>query len=300
MRINIEGGTIPYPLTILKGYLRIAGVTRIDSEKILDIVSSQIRITNPSEQSILNECKSLLEHSVPHCVEDFEIISRYNWFLRKDKLPHIILVLEGASATGKSMLAMNMIPTLAATRFVTTDSIRQILRTSEDPEKKPELFCHTYQAYKYKQIGPTKLTPPVRGYLAQTGMIFPTVAETTKRLFKEGVSAVIEGVHIVPGSLMKLSDCIIEILIHPDNDTHWNMFKNKAEGSGLKTVSDNLDSRHDEYTATREIQDYLENQAKENEVPIVELESYEETEDNIDRVIFDHISELVDALSNQE
>ena len=297
MRINIEGGTIPYPLTILKGYLRIAGVPRIDSERLIEIISSQIRRSDTSEQSILNECKSLLEKSAPQYTKKFDIMSKYNWFLRKDKLPHIILAIEGASATGKSMIAMNMIPTLAATRFVTTDSIRQILRSREDPQKLPELFCHTYQAHLYKQSGSRNLAPSVRGYLAQTEIITPTIMETTQRLIKEGVSAIIEGVHIVPGSLKGLSDCIIEVLIHPDDVTHWGMFRNKAEGSGLKTVSDDIDSRLTEYSATREIQNYFELEAKNNGVPIVELESYEETEDMINGIVFNQTKKLVEEVS---
>ena len=299
MRINIEGGTIPYPLSILKGYLRIAGVSRIDSERLIEIISSQIRRSDASEQSILNECKSLLEKSAPQFTEKFDIMSKYNWFLRKDKLPHIILVIEGASATGKSMVAMNMIPTLAATRFVTTDSIRQILRSREDPQKAPELFCHTYQAHMHKQSGPSGLAPSVRGYIAQTEIIVPTITETTQRLIKEGVSAVIEGVHIIPGSLTGLSDCIIEVLIHPDDATHWGMFKNKAEGSGLKTVSDDVESRRNEYSATREIQNYFELEAKNSGVPIVKLESYEEAEDMINGIVFNHTKKLVEEVSEK-
>ncbi len=299
MRINIAGGTIPYPMSIMMGYLRISGVSRLDACSIIDVISSQTRFSNPSEESMLIECRRLLEQHTPDFADPFLKVIKYNWLLRHKRLPHIILVIEGASATGKSMLALNLIPTIAATRVVTTDSIRQILRTQSNKADVPELFCHTYQAHKYKQIGLENLPPSIRGYFAQVELLTPSIQNTIQRVIKEGVAAVIEGVHIIPGSLRDLSQSIIEVLVHPDDSTHWGMFMNKAEGSGLKTVSANLDSRQLEYSATREIQDYFENEAKINDIPIVNLESYEETENKINGIIFEHLSNLVESVQSK-
>jgi len=64
-------------------------------------------------------------------------------------------------------------------------------------------------------------------------------------------------------------------------------------------VSANLDSRQLEYSATREIQDYFENEAKINDIPIVNLESYEETENKINGIIFEHLSNLVESVQSK-
>jgi 2-phosphoglycerate kinase len=293
MRIQYDDVAIPYPVSILRGYLRLLGLSRIDSLRIVESVISSDTVIFPSEEKILEECNNILIRDHPKFSDSFNVILEYNRQLRKGKLPHILLAISGASATGKSMLAINMIHTLAATRVVSTDSIRQILRTQTNESNSPELFCHTYQVHHYKQVGSVDLPLSVRGYLAQMEAISPALRSTVLRLVDEGVSSIIEGVHIIPGTLRDLESSIIEILIHPDDETHWGMFLSKSHGSGLKTVSADKVERRKEYEATREIQDFLRVQAKKNTIPIICLESYENAEEEINRVIFDHIARLV-------
>jgi len=216
MKVRIQDQEIPFPLTTLRGRLRLSGFTDVETSKILtDIKGNQF-----TSQKVLTESElakfiedTLRSHS-SKIIKNYEILNVYE-HLRgiSDEIPPIILALEGASATGKSMLAIELVQDLASTRFISTDTIRQVLKGIYTKKDHPELYCHTYQAFKHKQSGNSSLDSVVRGYIAQCELISPPVIEMVKQIHAEGAIAVLEGVHIQPGSIAHLSKGTIEILI---------------------------------------------------------------------------------------
>ena len=127
------------------------------------------------------------EHVPETFLADYDLLTKYEALRRTSKaIPPLILVFEGASATGKSMLALDFIVYLSITRIISTDTVRQVLRGIHSKEDHPELHCHTYQAHKYRQVGPEELNPMIRGYLAQCELIEPVIRDAVDRLAQEG------------------------------------------------------------------------------------------------------------------
>jgi 2-phosphoglycerate kinase len=209
------------------------------------------------------------------------------------EIPPIIVVLEGASANGKSIIALELVHDLVATRFISSDTVRQVLRSTLNEEEYPELFCHTYQAHLHRQTGLEDLDPVVRGYLAQCEIITPQITNMTERILSEGASGVVEGVHIIPGELQKLSPGVIEVLIHPNDETHKTMFLNKRITGKLRTVSEDIESREREYEGTRAIQRYMMKLAQDANLSIVEMNNFDEATIAISRIIVATIRKLV-------
>ncbi|UCE11763.1 MAG: hypothetical protein JSW61_07490 [Candidatus Thorarchaeota archaeon] len=298
MRIGPKDSAIPYPQAMIRGKLRLCGLGSEDASHISQDVFWQVTRSNSVELDILNEAtRNVIERRHTSHAEDFDLLVQYDRLRREtDIVSPVVLVLEGASATGKSLLAMSMIVNLGATRFVSTDTVRQVLRSTLNEDDYPELFCHTYQAHHYKQAGDKKLSPVVRGFLAQNDLIQPTLNSTISRVLHEGAEAVIEGVHIIPGTLQQLGRGVIEVLINPSEGDHFRMFSTKHDASGLKSVSADDRQRKDEFQSTRIIQEYLLEQAERNHVPVVHLADYETSETEICRIVMDRISELVDSL----
>ena len=58
----------------------------------------------------------------------------------------MIVLLGGASGTGKSSLSSLLASRLGISSMLSTDSIRHILRNFIPREEKPVLFCSTYEA----------------------------------------------------------------------------------------------------------------------------------------------------------
>jgi len=300
MKVRMNGHPIPYPLTLLKGRLKLVGVPSNKIEMLIsDVVSKEIRSDGQyTEDGLMARVSSMLHSLDDDYSKKFETLLEYDFARRTNSsLEPIVVVLEGASGTGKSMLALDMIRNIGATRVISTDTVRQVLRSTLSREDHPELFCHTYQAHEKRQSGPETLNQVIRGYLAQRELIAPVVMDMTKRLLVEGANAIIEGVHVIPGTLSQLSKSVVEIVINPDSETHEKMFVSKHDAAGLKSVSADVDRRRAEYKSTRIIQEFLLSEAEGNGVRVIPLDSYEDAEKQVCQAVMESVKEILDASS---
>jgi 2-phosphoglycerate kinase len=247
-----------------------------------------------SEEKLISDCRDMLSSYDSTIMDNFNMLSKYSELKRTDEgLLPIILIIEGASATGKSLLASSMISNLCVTRTVSTDSVRQVLRSLHSQDEIPELFCHTYQAYKHKQSGPDYLDPILRGFLAQCHHITPTVKQTLARIVAEGIRAVVEGVHLIPGDVLPENRGVVEVLVNPSPEIHKSMFTSKHLAGSLKSVTDDENIRDKEYEAALLIQEYMVEQAHECGVHTIDLQSYELAENEINDLVVQRVRELM-------
>jgi len=297
MKVRIQDQEIPYPLTIISGRLKLCGLSDAATSQILkDIKKARLN----SEEDIFKHIKDALSKEPRIIQRSFNTLNSYEQLRgTSDKVPPLILALEGASATGKSMLAIDFVHYLSITRFISTDTVRQVLRGIYTKEDYPELYCHTYQAYTRRQAGDKNLDQVLRGYIAQCEVISPPVVEMVKRVYSEGASAIVEGVHIEPGSVNQIGSGVLEILVNPSEDTHRSMFITKFVAGKLRTVSKDVSTREEEYLSTRKIQDYMITKAKKNKIAIVELESYENTRSTISTLIVNKINQFINEFDEK-
>ncbi len=295
MRLRFRDADIPFPLSVIRGRLRLSGLPDMRASDIeQDVVSKLSSIVNPTEEILLNLVRNSLESSHDSIRDDFETLTKYEEMRRESHdIPPIVVVLEGASANGKSIIALELVHDLVATRFISSDTVRQVLRSILNEEEYPELYCHTYQAHLHRQTGIEELDPVVRGYLAQCDIITPHITKMTERILSEGASGVVEGVHIIPGELQKLSPGVIEVLIHPNDETHKMMFLNKHHTGKLRTVSKDIETREREYEGTKAIQRYMMKRAQDANLSIVEMNTFDEATIDISRIIVTTIGKLV-------
>ncbi len=295
MRLRFRGVDSPFPLSVIRGRLRLSGLPDIQvSDIVQDVVSKLSSTVNPTEETLLNLVRNSLESCNNSIRDTFETLTKYEEMRRvSHEMPPIIVVLEGASANGKSIIALELVHDLVATRFISSDTVRQVLRSTLNEEEYPELYCHTYQAHLHRQTGPEDLDPVVRGYLAQCEIITPQITNMTERILSEGASGVVEGVHIIPGELQKLSPGVIEVLIHPNDETHKTMFLNKHITGKLRTVSEDIETREREYEGTRAIQRYMMKLSQDANLSIVEMNNFDEATTAISKIIVATIRKLV-------
>ncbi|MHA2069084.1 MAG: hypothetical protein ACXABY_32375 [Candidatus Thorarchaeota archaeon] len=292
MKIDFHGNPIPYPLAVIRSRLLLAGVPRNTAEYILLQLVNHTATDDKhiSMEDLAPKIRGLVPQSF---LDDYDLLSKYEALRRNTSdVPPLVIALEGASATGKSMLALDIIANLSITRIITTDTMRQVLRGIHSPDEHPELYCHTYQAHIYRQAGPESLDPVLRGYLAQCDLMESAIRAAVENIVAEGTESLVEGVHILPGSLKGINPGIIEILIDPEEAVHRTMFLAKHSASGLKTVSADAIVRDDEFEATRKIQQHMLQLAKENSVKIVTLEDYEQASEEIRAIILESIKQL--------
>ncbi|MFW9767387.1 MAG: hypothetical protein ACFFF9_12950 [Candidatus Thorarchaeota archaeon] len=290
MRLHFQGADVLYPLSVIRGRLRLAGLSHLESSSVLDDVTSNYE--SVSLENLLNKVQEHLEKDYASVADDFGMLTKYEELRAVQAVPSLVVIMSGASATGKSIIALEIVNDLVATRFISSDTVRQVLRNTLDEKKYPELFTHTYQAHVHRQAGPEDLTPQVRGFLAQCELVTPLIRSMTEKVLSEGTLGVVEGVHVIPGELKDLGIGVVEVLINPEKDVHRLMFISK-HGSGLRTVSEDLGTREQEFIAAREIQSYLVDVASKREIPAIRMTDFEEAYREVAKVILDRVKTVV-------
>ena len=99
----------------------------------------------------------------------------------------ILLLVGGATGTGKSTVATESAHRLGITRVTSTDFIRQTIRAYFPPSEMPAVHASSFE------------TGGVEGFLEQSRQVLVGVEASIHRAMTEGWSMAIEGVHLVPG-----------------------------------------------------------------------------------------------------
>ena len=104
----------------------------------------------------------------------------------------IVLLVGGATGTGKSTVATEAAHRLGITRVTSTDFIRQTIRAYFPRTTMPSVHASSFEAGG--AVGSVEA-----GFIEQTRRVLVGVDASIDRALNEGWSMAIEGVHLVPG-----------------------------------------------------------------------------------------------------
>jgi 2-phosphoglycerate kinase len=188
--------------------------------------------------------------------------------LRELDLP-IILLIGGATGTGKSTVATEVAYRLGITRVSSTDFVRQTMRAFLSRDFMPSIHSSSFDV-----PGDNELHDVVSGFVEQTQNVLIGVRALIERALQEGWSLVLEGVHLVPGMLPKVEGamvvhCVLAIEAPEMHEAHF--WVRDASSDGLRPVQKYLDALGD----IRLIQDFVVEQSRRSGVPVVENDSIE-------------------------
>ena len=184
----------------------------------------------------------------------------------------VLLLVGGATGTGKSTLATEAAHRLGITRVTSTDFIRQTMRAFFSREFMPSVHYSSFEAELGLSRADEDLGGDVAllGFLDQTRNVLVGVEAAIDRALTEGWSMVLEGVHIVPGMIAVdradalVVQCVVAIT---DEDTHRSHFwVRDAATDGLRPLEKYLEG----LTEIRMIQDVLLERARRFDVPVIE------------------------------
>lgn len=190
--------------------------------------------------------------------------------LRELDLPIVILV-GGATGTGKSTVATEIAYRLGITRVTSTDFVRQTMRAFFSDEFMPAIH---YSSFEAGDAFPDADDPLVTGFLEQSRDVLVGVVASIERALQEGWSMVLEGVHLVPGMLpAQLPDALVVpcMLSIEDETAHAQHFFARDAGSQRPTAK-----YLDRFDEIRRLQDFLVGRAEREGVPVIENESADE------------------------
>jgi 2-phosphoglycerate kinase len=194
----------------------------------------------------------------------------------------LLLLVGGATGTGKSTIATEAAHRLGITRVTSTDFIRQTMRTFFSREFMPSVHYSSFEA----RLALTRAEEEesgdaaILGFLDQTRNVLVGVDAALERAATERWSTVLEGVHLVPGMVdvaypgAFVVQCVVAI---EDENLHRSHFWVRDHATeGLRPLEKYLDA----LPQIRQIQEYLVERAHRHDVPVI-------YNDSLDRAIGD-------------
>jgi 2-phosphoglycerate kinase len=190
--------------------------------------------------------------------------------LQELDMPLIVLI-GGATGTGKSTVATEVAYRLGITRVTSTDFVRQTMRAFFTPEFLPAIHTSSFDAGKtLPSAQEEEVDPLLHGFLEQTRHVLIGVQAAIDRSLEEGWSMVLEGVHLVPGMLpgpiegALAVECVVAI---ENEEIH-------AEHFMIRDLSSNgvrpLDKYLERIADIRYLQDFIVERAQVEGVPVIE------------------------------
>jgi len=229
-------------------------IDRISSDELVEKVSEELY----SRDKVLQEKYFRLHRSI-----------------RKTDKPVFILI-GGSSGVGKSTIALALGHRLGINRVIGTDTIREIMRTILSPELEPTLYNSSFEIGDIKTAFVNNKL--IYGFEQQVRLISEGVKSVLRRGIKEGLTMIVNGVHIVPGFITEDeefdSKCHIfeYVLDVPDINTHIQNFYTREEGSHRdpKRYTNKI-------VNIRNIQNYINTQAQDRKVKIIKNTEFMDT-----------------------
>jgi 2-phosphoglycerate kinase len=197
------------------------------------------------------------------------VIRRLRLFRRLDDLDQpIIVLIGGATGTGKSTVATEIAYRLGITRVTSTDFVRQTMRAFFSQDFMPSIHFSSFEAGESRDEDDADRV--LHGFLDQTRNVLVGVRAAIDRVMQEGWSMVLEGVHLVPGmvpSEIEGALVIQFVLAIEDVEAHASHFWLRDSSSGgVRPFERYLDALGD----IRGIQDYIVGRADKAGVPVID------------------------------
>src|SRR6266566_3754790 len=191
-----------------------------------------------AEQSVELERVEELAIEVLGEEEGSEALRRLRRFreLQELDLPVIVLV-GGATGTGKSTVATEAAYRLGITRVTSTDFVRQTMRAFFSEEFMPSIHYSSFEAGSAFRQPDQAEDPVIAGFLEQTRNVLVGVRASIERALQEGWSMVLEGVHLVPGIVPRIDGALVAqcVLTIEDPVLHAGHFMiREASSDGLR------------------------------------------------------------------
>jgi 2-phosphoglycerate kinase len=207
--------------------------------------------------------------------------------LRALDLPIVILV-GGATGTGKSTVATEVAHRLGITRVTSTDFIRQTLRGFFSSEFMPSVHQSSFEAGETLPAVEREAGDPLLlGFIDQTRHVLIGVNASVERALQEGWSMVLEGIHLVPGMVPEQIEgaLIVHVVmaIEPEEVHRSHFMIRDAASGGTRPHAKYLDRLGD----IRHLQDFIVEEARKSGVRVIENHGIEEAIGEVLELVFE-------------
>lgn len=190
-----SGDVLPYSRGIMVTSLLATGVTTEEAYGLALRVQRRLHSSGVHRLGA-EELVALATDTIASEPGGSDIARRWTaWRAAKRTGRPVAIVLVGAPGVGKSTFATRLAVRLGITRVVTTDALREVLRTVVPAVIAPELHRSTFE------LVDTGGVQPFAGYDRQCGAVSAATAAVLRRLATERRAVIAEGAQLTPGAM---------------------------------------------------------------------------------------------------
>ena len=293
---NVDGKQYKEPFSkgIMSRSLNVADIGTERAHQIASNIEADLIENNITEISSGDLADVVLNHLENI---DSDIAKKYsNWrSLRISKKPLIILI-GGASGVGTSSMAFELANRLRLKNIISTDMIREVMRKIISKDLSPVIHKSSFDAYESIRTPSIRIDSVIEGFISHVDVVNVGIEAIIERSVKEGISTIIEGVHIVPGfirsDLMENNNIIMFTLTVDDEDSHKQRFYARCRQPWVKR---SLERYMDNFSTIRKTQKFLVEQAKIHDARIINNVDINETIDIMINDILERFGGLHDV-----
>ena len=285
----------PFSKGIMSRSLNVADIGIERAHSIASDIESFLVENDITEISSLDLAGVVLNHL--NQIDPHIALKYKNWrSLRTSKKPLIILI-GGASGVGTSSMAFELANRLRLKNLISTDMIREVMRKIVSKELSPVIHKSSFDAYEAIRTPSIRIDSVIEGFISHVDVVNVGIEAIIERSVKEGISTIIEGVHVVPGfirkDLMENNNIIMFTLTVDDDEAHKQRFYSRCRQPWVKR---SLERYMDNFETIRKTQNFLVDQAKIHDTRIINNVDINET---IDIMVNDILNEF-GGVDNEE
>lgn len=266
----------PFSKGIMSRSLDVADIGIERAHDIASDIEAGLIRNNVTEISSIELADVVLNHLE---TIDSDIALKYkNWrSLRISKKPLIILI-GGASGVGTSSMAFELANRLRLKNLISTDMIREVMRKIVSKDLSPVIHKSSFDAYESIRTPSIRIDSVIEGFVSHVDVVNVGIEAIIERSVKEGISTIIEGVHIVPGfirkDLLENNNIILFTLTVDDEEAHKQRFYSRCRQPWVKR---SLEKYMENFESIRKTQGFLIEQAKIHDTRIINNVDINET-----------------------
>jgi 2-phosphoglycerate kinase len=276
------GARLPFSRGIMATSLLATGMATPDAHRLASLIQQELRAEGRTEieaDELVERAHDLLLDQAGPTVAARWLAWRHAKRVRRP----IVISLSGAPGVGKSTIGSRLALRLDVTRIVTTDTIREVLRSVIPPTVLPELHASSFE------LVDLEAPDPFSGFDRQGSAVAAATRAVVERLATEQRSSIVEGVHVPPGYLTEClsghptQPVVIErLIIEPDESLHRARLVHRSHAEPLRRGGRMLD----EFATIRALQRHLVEQAEKAAVEAIDMNTVGDlTQSVVDEIV---------------
>jgi len=269
--VTSDGAEGPFSKSQLADSLEICALSREELHELasqieLDLLSASV--AEVSTSALTERVLEALENSRhPASAEDYR-----RWVEFSHSGRPLVLLIGGTTGSGKSTVGAELAHSLDIVRTQSTDMLREIMRLLVPERLVPTLHTSSFEAFEQVPMkgegdGYERM---LSGYLTQSSQVRVGIEGVLNRTQNEGVSLIIEGVHLHPQMMSEIAQnydlLVIPVVLAVLKEKR---LKKRLVGRGHIIQSRRSERYIQHFEHIWELQSFLLDEAETHDIPII-------------------------------